>query len=189
MTFQVPQRPVTPKPEKHSEDPAYLANRLHLDSGTGVLTWKRTPLSCRDAKRWNARFAGKRAGCTSKHGYEVVTIDDRQYKSHQVVWALYTGQWPDFPVDHINGDRADNRPLNLRRADPKIQARNRKRPANNTSGYIGVSPTPHGTWMAHISTDTGRAYLGSFACVTAAAIARLRAQTMDATYHENHGRD
>ena len=34
--------------------------------------------------------------------------------AHQIIWFLCKGQWPKLPLDHVNGDKLDNRLENLR---------------------------------------------------------------------------
>jgi len=48
--------------------------------------------------------------------YISVTIGGRQYQAHRLAWYLYYGREPreGYEVDHINGDKGDNRIENLR---------------------------------------------------------------------------
>lgn len=68
-------------------------------------------------------------------------------------------------IDHINGNRLDNRKGNLRRCSTTENSRNKGRRSDNTSGFKGV--TFHkgvGKWMAQIGVGSGRMkYLGLFA--------------------------
>jgi hypothetical protein len=59
---------------------------------------------------------------------------------HRLAWLYVTGAWPKKHLDHINGDRADNRFCNLREADDAANNQNRKR-ANKCSltGVLGVT--------------------------------------------------
>ena len=43
-------------------------------------------------------------------------IDKRQVfvRLHHAVWAVCKGRWPEQQIDHVNGDKHDNRIINLR---------------------------------------------------------------------------
>ena len=75
---------------------------------------------------------------------------------------LYYKKWPNFDIDHINGDRKDNRIVNLRDATAKINAQNiRKAPVNSSTGYLGV--TKKGSkYRAQISLNGSKKHLGYF---------------------------
>jgi hypothetical protein len=66
-------------------------------------------------------------------------------------------------VDHINGDRLDNRRSNLRLATRSQNTRNRKGNKNSISGYKGVGWHARcRKWQAAIKTDDKQLYLGLF---------------------------
>jgi len=168
-----------------------LRQLVDYNPRTGVLTWKfRSRKFCKsdhEQVRWNKRFSGKVAGVIAKDGYSVICIFDRQYKSHRICWHLYYGEPAKGQIDHINGQRCDNRIENLRDVSARQNALNRKLISRNKSGYAGVSQNAYGKWVAYISTKKKRLYLGGFNCVTASAIRRLQAEH-EHGYHPNHGR-
>jgi len=73
-----------------------------------------------------------------------------------------TGKWPEQFVDHINGDRDDNRWSNIREATRWINNVN-KRPWRNKrySPLKGVT-WAHGKYIAQIKADFRNFYLGRF---------------------------
>lgn len=76
----------------------------------------------------------------NRDGYPVVTVDYECYAEHNVIWFLEKGVWPSNVLDHINGDKKDNRIENLRESSNALNAQNRFRAsANKAFGLpIGV---------------------------------------------------
>ena len=116
---------------------------------TGSLMWRHRPeilfvgtdkrSSAHIAANWNAKNAGKEAfTAVGKHGYRTGTLFKKRLLLHRVAFVLQTGSWPTQTVDHINGDRLDNRWANLRDISKGNNNRNAAGYAK-TSPYIGVS--------------------------------------------------
>lgn len=82
-------------------------------------------------------LADKPAGSIHKTGYRHVTWMGKVHKVHRLIFLMHHGYLPP-EVDHINGDRADNRIENLRAANRSENQCNRPALASNTSGYPGV---------------------------------------------------
>jgi hypothetical protein len=80
----------------------------------------------------------KPAGSIHKTGYRHISWRGKVQKAHRLIFMLHHGYLPP-EVDHINGDRADNRIENLRPATRSENQCNRNALASNTSGYPGVS--------------------------------------------------
>lgn len=69
---------------------------------------------------------GERPGSINKaNGLRVVEIAERNYCEHHLVWLLTTGKWSKHQIEHIDGDKQNNRFENLRQVDtknPKVDA-------------------------------------------------------------------
>ncbi len=167
-----------------------LNDLLVYDATSGMLYWRERSRKYfkrdGDQKRWNTRYAGRGAmtpnGIT---GYIDGFILRNMNRAHRVAWAMYYGVWPSGNIDHINGNRLDNRIANLRCVTKGENARNVKRSKLNTSGVTGVSPFK-GRWRACIRLGGAQRHLGIFDTLEAAAQARKAAE--DGVYHPNHGR-
>lgn len=147
---------------------------MDYDPETGHLTWRRRsgvgPGRDVSWNIWNGANAGKRAfTARGANGYFVGAINRKSYYAHRVAFALANGRWPEGFIDHINGDRTDNRAVNLREA---TLSQNR---ANSTKGkkdgLRGVRQTSNGKWAAR----TCHQHIGTFNCVTAARVAYAKA--------------
>ena len=96
-------------------------------------------------------------------GYWRLSVDGRGYLAHRLAWLYMTGEWPKLQIDHINGDRADNRWSNLRLASNGQNKANSRRARNNTSGYKGVQYNARlGRWYSSVTARGHRTYLGCF---------------------------
>lgn len=173
--------------------PDELRQLLTYDPETGLFTWKpRGAQHFPDAakmdiseriQKWNSRHAGGSAFTLDKSlGYHSTSIFGRKWYAHRAAWAIYHGEIPDRQVDHINGNKADNRIENLRLAYRHENQHNRssvrtKLGKPTSSRWCGVSfYRRKGKWKAGIRSfgaETGSVehHLGYFKCETAAAIA------------------
>lgn len=163
---------------------------MDFDPRTGLLTWlPRAEVyftSPGQHKNWNARYPGNEALSSIYKGYKHGHILKMPFLAHRVAWAHYYGEWPNSLLDHINGQRHDNRIANLRVVNKIENARNAKMNANNTSGATGVSFRGN-AWIARISDGRKLIQLGTFATIEEAVAARQAAER-SLQYHENHGR-
>lgn len=89
---------------------------------------------------WNSRRAGKPAGITKHaHGYLGMRLLGRHYFAHRVAWAHVHGEWPQGEIDHVNGNRDDNRIANLRDVGRITNMRNRRVWLPSKSGHRGIA--------------------------------------------------
>ncbi|WP_139364680.1 HNH endonuclease [Vibrio parahaemolyticus] len=44
-----------------------------------------------------------------------IVIDGKEYTSGQIAWSIMTGHFPDFIIDHKDGDSLNDKWSNLRR--------------------------------------------------------------------------
>lgn len=117
----------------------------------------------------------KHSWCFDPRGYLAATISGRQHAIlHRFVLGLKDGDGN--TVDHINGNRADNRKKNLRLCSQKENSRNMKVQKNNTSGYTGVRILNDGRYEARIMVDRKNISLGRFDTFMQAKKARIKGE-------------
>lgn len=98
---------------------------------------------------------------------------DRTTRPHRLVYMhrLVLDAQPGQRVDHINGDRLDNRRANLRLVTSAQNQQNRHATARGTSGYKGVC-WHKGTekWHVRITVNGHRLHLGYYSELETAAL-------------------
>ncbi len=131
-----------------------LRELLRYDAESGGLTWRvgRKGLPAE-------KYAVK---CKNKGGYVVVMVDRVLLRAHRVAWAIHHGYWPAGEIDHINGDRADNRLSNLRDVPRAMNAQNLRTPKKtNKLGILGVHQV-EGRFVARVCTEGKAINLGRY---------------------------
>lgn len=107
----------------------------------------------------------------SKKGYvtrSVAFYDGDKRRNRTIYMALeILPAKPGHTVDHRNGNKLDNRRLNLRHATSGQQAYNRKIRRESSTGFKGVSKNGHG-FIARIKAGKARKNLGTFPTALAA---------------------
>lgn len=147
---------------------------LNYEPSTGELTWK-------SFRGGGAPDAGAQAGTRTVQGYITVRVRalGQALPAHRIAWALVHGRWPVKFIDHINGDRTDNRLCNLREADQAINSQNlhRARRTNVTTGLLGAYfHKDSGRYAASICVNKKPKHLGLFDSAQEAHQAYLRAK-------------
>ncbi|GLY59677.1 hypothetical protein Pcaca05_05350 [Pectobacterium carotovorum subsp. carotovorum] len=148
------------------KDASYLFSYDHL---TGLLKWKNPP----SKSRYNP---GDVAG-TVANGYLKVSVSGKSYYVHRITWLLHYGNNPEFFIDHINGNRSDNRISNLRLASNTENIWNSKKMKNNSSGVKGVCwNAAANKWVARIRINGERKTVGAFSSIEDAELAITNAR-------------
>src|SRR5437868_3578208 len=77
---------------------------------------------------WRGQRGGQGARCEAgtwhSHGYRSIKIDGVAYYAHRLAWLYVHGEHPNREIDHDNGDRGDNRIVNLRQCSHAENLRN-----------------------------------------------------------------
>lgn len=167
-----------------------LSKLVRYEQATGVFTWKNRPLEMfsreADYKVWNKRFADKQAGAIGAWGYVIISFNGKKVKAHQIAYFIVHGSVPAY-LDHINGNRADNRIANLRGATLSDNGANRGMDRRNKSGVKGVFwHAKAQKWQAEVR-KLGKSYYGGlFDDLEAAKTAR---DTLAAKLHGEYASD
>ena len=127
-----------------------LKQLLAYDPLTGVFTRLRT---------------GALADRQHTDNYRAVKVGGGLYLSHRLAWLFVYGKWPAGEIDHVNGDRTDNRIQNLRvvtRAENNQNIRTAKR-NNKSSGLLGVTHIlRNNKWRAQIMVARKKLHIGLY---------------------------
>ena len=137
--------------------------RDNFDYKDGGLYWLKSPAG-------NVK-AGDRAGAVNNRGYRLIGINDKLYLEHRLIYAYHNPNWDEEnQIDHINGDRQDNRIDNLRVVTNQENQFNRP----TAKGYYWDKHRKK--WKAYIYVDGKMIHLGYFDYKTDARLAYVTAK-------------
>jgi hypothetical protein len=132
-----------------------LFDLVNYDPETGVFTRK---------KRLGKGCVGDVLATLRPDGYLKTCLLYKSYLLHRLAFQYMTGKAPAQYIDHINGDKTDNRWANLREASPLLSSQNKRRANKGSlSRFIGVTKTdPNGRWVASIGHNYKTYNLGTY---------------------------
>lgn len=132
----------------------HLRELFDYNSETGLFTRKISVAT-------NA-VAGAVAGSISVKGYTYIGINRKLYKASRLAWLYVHGCWPKHHIDHIDGNKTNDRISNLREATNSENMQNITRPkSSNLHGYLGAHYV-RGRWQSRITKNGITHNLGMF---------------------------
>lgn len=130
-----------------------LKESLSYDPLTGIFTRNYSVTSYRK---------GSVAGTLLNTGYISIRVAGAYYQAHRLAWLYVTGEWPTEWIDHINGDKSDNRFENLRDTSWSLNMHNLKSAKrHNKAKLLGVSPY-RSRWIAQIQKNGQKIHIGVY---------------------------
>ena len=126
----------------------HLKSILIYNPNTGEFVWK--------TRQYRSDLIGKRAGSPTNMGYWAIAINNKKTLAHRLAWLYMTGSFPINHIDHINGDKQDNRFENLREVTRFGNLQNMRAPTKaNKSGFLGVCRHQN-KWLVQIMVNGKR---------------------------------
>ena len=95
-------------------------------------------------------------------GYLPIAIDGKDYKLHRIIYLYHHGDMP-AQIDHVDGDKLNNRIENLRACTLSQNQHNAQRRKDNTSGIKGITwCRSRGQWLARVKYKGRQYFVGYF---------------------------
>lgn len=130
-----------------------MRERLSYDPDTGALTYS-------NKAKGNKR-AGDKVGCLDRHGYIKVMFQGKMYYAHRMVWMMINGRLPNGLIDHINGNKVDNRIDNLRESSKSQNGANSEL-ALRGGKLRGTTRLKNGKFQSQMKCEGKTYYLGTY---------------------------
>ena len=158
-----------------------ILEQFRYDAKTGQLIRRKT--TAPNAVKGDAIY--RRNG----RGYVLTTIDGESYRVHRLIWKIHHGEpRRDMSIDHIDGDKENNRIENLRLVKQAENLLNASMRSDNKSGCVGVYwEKRRKKWCARITRKNRDIWLGAFKTKEEAIKSRKLAE-IKYGFHPNHGK-
>lgn len=158
-------------------DTIYSLAHQYFEYKDGELFWK-TP-------RQNVRV-GEKAGCIDSQGYLAITIQRKFLKAHRVIFYMHYGYLPKC-IDHIDGNKLNNKIENLRPATSNQNQWNRTKLAKSSSGIKNVTWNKKlQKWRVSFSIKTKPIHFGFFEDIELAELVAIEARNKYHGQFANH---
>lgn len=128
-----------------------IQRHILYNAESGLFTW---------IKPHGSRIPGK-VGETDKDGYLIIYFKGKRIKAHRLAWFLTYGELPKQILDHIDGNKCNNRISNLRISTNRLNQINRK--IHRDGHLAGTTFSKRGKkWVAQIQINSLKKTLGKF---------------------------
>lgn len=117
------------------------------ETSKSCLRWAKDRYNGRPAKV----FVHKGSEAGNLNQYYECNLEDERLMLHRVVWEIHHGPIPDgMIIDHIDGNKTNNKISNLRLVTHRTNSRNSGKRSHNKTGFTGVAKT--------VRNECGREY-------------------------------
>ena len=121
------------------------------------------------------------AGYKTPQGYIKIKIKKKGHFAHRLIFIWHHGYYPQI-IDHIDGNKENNRIENLRPATKSENCTNQKLRSTNKSGTKGVSWNAKlNKWKVAINKDYKSLYFGLYDDLELASLVAIEAANL---YHK-----
>ena len=147
-----------------------LKEIVSFDQDTGIFTRK---LKAKGA------VVGSVVGYQKSNGYIAISIGLKKYYAHRLAWLYVYGKLPKNDIDHIDGNRKNNKIKNLRDVSRTENLQNLKKAKthNKSTGLLGAYFHKQiGKFTSRIKVNKKNIYLGLFDTAEQAQQAYLNAK-------------
>ncbi|TPV99336.1 MAG: hypothetical protein USCAAHI_01213 [Beijerinckiaceae bacterium] len=151
-----------------------LRELFDYDPETGELRWK---VISSPQSRIKAGDVTGSIKVSRQNAYRITHVGEIGYRTHMIAFALHYGRWPDYYIDHKNGNGLDNRISNLREATKIQNGQNRRKNMGSLTKSKGVHHIKNRNkpLVARIRLNTALIHLGQYENEHDAALAYDRA--------------
>ena len=134
----------------------------------GKLFWKK--------RSANRTVVGSQISFVENTGYIRVRFKGKHYGIHQIIFLMHYGYIPEH-VDHVDGEKLNNKIENLRAATKSENALNKKVRCDSASGIKNVHwYEPLKKWRVAVSINKKRKHIGYFDDLELAELVSIEAR-------------
>jgi hypothetical protein len=101
-------------------------------------------------------------GSITRKGYLRTRVNGKCVMVHRLIWFIMTSKWPSIndEIDHIDGNRTNNKWDNLRLVDRRVNSQNLE--THRKGHVLGAHKAKRGRWESSIRVDGTSYYLGNY---------------------------
>ena len=140
-----------------------MVDELTVEEAKEYLVYNKITGAFYRLKAGSGYHSGDVAGHVNTLGYCIIKIKGKAYKAHRLAWLFCHDEWPTKQIDHIDGNKLNNKITNLRDVSTMENCGNRK--IHRSGHLVGTrcyKCKGGDRWRAIIRKGAKRVYLGTY---------------------------